>query len=73
MSEESISLLEAQVPLLSGVAFAKAREEALASGLSVLQSENGVIFEVFPDGRKIRIKDVAPPTPVVPGSKFLIR
>lgn len=73
MSEEAITLLEAKVPALSGVAFADARRHVLESGQSVLQSENGVIYEVFPDGRKVRIKEVTPPQSVVSGRSFTIR
>ena len=73
MSEESISRLEAGVPALSGVAFAEARRHVLASGQSVLQSEHGVLYEVFPDGRKVRLREVEPPQPVVSGQKFTFR
>jgi hypothetical protein len=73
MSDEAISELEAQVPALSGVAFADARRLVLASGQSVLQSENGMLFEVFPDGHRTWVKDVEPPQPVVLGQKFAIR
>ncbi|MBS0633220.1 MAG: hypothetical protein JSS11_15020 [Verrucomicrobia bacterium] len=72
MSEESIRLLEAQVPTLSGVAFAEARQLVLESGQSVLQSENGVIYKIFPDGAKVRIKEVEPQS-VVSGSRFPIQ
>ncbi|SDS45782.1 hypothetical protein SAMN05444173_2943 [Opitutus sp. GAS368] len=73
MSEEAISQLEAGVPALSGVAFAAARRHVLASGQSVLQSENGVLYEVFPDGHKVWIKNVEPPQPVIFGRKYTIR
>ena len=75
MSEsESLLLdLENKFPTLSGVAFSRARQETLASGQSVLQSENGLIYEVFPDGRKLLVKEIEPPTPVERGSKILIR
>ena len=71
--EDEIVRLENAFPALSGSAFAAARAEALASGQSVLQSEQGVIYEVFPDGRRRRIKEIEPPTPTVPGSKITIR
>ena len=60
-------------PAASGSAFVAAREIVLASGQSVLQSEQGYIYEVFPDGRRLRVKKIEPPTPVVSGSKFTIR
>lgn len=73
MSEEAINHLEAQVPALSGVAFAEARRRVLASGQCVLQSEKGVIYKVFPNGDKIRVKEINPPEPVNSGSRFSIR
>jgi hypothetical protein len=74
MSEqEKIEFLETQFPAVSGSAFAAARERVLASGQSVLQSEQGIIYEVFPDGRRVAVKQIDPPVAVTPGSKFLIR
>ena len=67
MSEQDIQKLENQFPLVSGSAFVEARKEALAHGLSVLQSENGVIYEVFPNGYQREVKRVDPPVPVVLG------
>ena len=72
MSDQDIENLEEKFPLASGCAFAAAREQALASGQSVLHSEGGVIYEVFPDGTRKRIKKIEPPTPVAPGSKITI-
>jgi hypothetical protein len=71
--ENNIEELENQFPALSGVAFAAARERVLASGNSVLQSEEGCIYEVFPDGRGVVVKNIEPPTPNVPGRKITIR
>lgn len=73
MSDQDIQQLESQFPAVSGSAFAAAREEALASGQSVLQSQNGVIYEVFPDGRKVAVKKIEPPTQVVSGKIFTLR
>lgn len=73
MSDQDIQQLESQFPAVSGSAFAAARDHALASGQSVLQSDNGVIYEVFPDGRRIRVKQIEPPTPDVYGRKITIR
>jgi hypothetical protein len=50
-----------------------ARERALESGLSVLESEDGVIYEVFPDGSRKRVKDVEAPTKAIVGQKITIR
>ena len=70
--ETEIERLESLFPPSSGVAFASAREKVLASGQSVLQSEDGSIYEVFPDGRKVLVKRIEPPTTVTPGTTFTI-
>jgi hypothetical protein len=71
--EDDILELESRFPAVSGSAFAAARERVLASGQTVLESENGFIYEVFPDGRRVLVKQIEPPTPVEPGSKITIR
>ena len=71
--DDDIERLEEQFPPLSGAAFAEARAKVLASGQSVLQSENGALYEVFPDGRKIFLKRLEPPTTVTPGATITIR
>jgi hypothetical protein len=71
--EKNIRELERRFPLLSGTAFSAARQQAFASGQSVLQSDQGVIYEVFPDGSRKRLKEIDPPTPVIAGSKMTIR
>ncbi|MGA9040194.1 MAG: hypothetical protein WB421_06640 [Terriglobales bacterium] len=73
MSDQEIQQIESQFPAISGSAFAAAREQVLASGQSVLESQDGVIYEVFPDGRKVAVKQIEPPTAVVSGSIFTIR
>ena len=75
MSEQERQLqdLESRFPLLSGKAFAAARAKVLASGQSVLQTEGGYIVRVSPNGRKQRLKPVAPPTPCTPGTTLTIR
>jgi hypothetical protein len=75
MSEEekNIEILENRFPAKSGAAFADARQRVLASGQSVLQSEQGNIYEIFPDGRRVLVKTIEPPTTVVSGSRITIR
>ncbi|HWD93788.1 MAG TPA: hypothetical protein VG938_15720 [Verrucomicrobiae bacterium] len=73
MSDQDLQKLENQFPAVSGSAFAEARERVLASGQSVLQSQDGVIYEVFPDGRRVAIKKIDPPAQFVTGSVFKIR
>jgi hypothetical protein len=72
-SEREIIELESAFPALSASAFTNARNETLASGQSVLHSEDGVIYEVFPDGTRREVKRIEPPTPIVPGTKVVIR
>ena len=71
--EDEIERLESQFPAVSGSAFAAARARVLASGQSVLQTENGFLYEVFPDGHKVLLKRVEAPTVVTPGTKLTIR
>jgi len=73
MSDQDIQKLENEFPALSGSAFAAARDRVLQSGQSVLQSENGVIYEVFPDGRRKEVKKIEPPTHFVTGSVFFLK
>ena len=73
MSDQDIQKLESQFPAVSGAAFATARAQVLASGQSVLESQDGVIYEVFPDGHRLQVKKIEPPTQVVSGSIFTIR
>lgn len=71
--EKQIEKLEAEFPALAGLAFSRAREEALAAGLSVIESHDGVIYEVFPDGSRIERKRIEPPVNVKKGARFLIQ
>lgn len=70
--EADIVKLESGFPALSGQAFAAARQRVLASGQSVLESSSGFIYEVFPDGRRVAVKKIEPPTLVEPGSRIRI-
>jgi hypothetical protein len=73
MSDQDLQKLESEFPAVSSSAFAEARKQVLASGQSVLQSQDGVIYEVFPDGRRVEVKKIEPPTQYVTGSVFQIR
>lgn len=72
LSEEAMSYLEKHIPELADVAFKQAYWAALATGCSVLISENGNLVEVFPDGRHKFIKHLAPAIPVTPGLRLEI-
>lgn len=71
--ESEIQNLESKFPPVSGSAFAAARARVLGSGQSVLQSEGGFIYRVFPDGRKEVVKQIEQPMVVTPGTKLKIR
>ena len=73
LSEEAMSFLEEHIPELADVAFKQAYWAALASGSSVLISENGNLVEVFPDGKQKFIKHLPPSTPVTRGQRLKIR
>jgi hypothetical protein len=73
MSDPDIQVLESQFPAVSGQAFAAAREQVLASGQSVLQSEGGFVVRVYPDGRKEVVKQIEPPIRVKSGALYTIR
>lgn len=66
--EKALRFLESQLPAVSGSAFADARRKTLASGQSVLQSEKGIIYEVFPNGSRVERKRVDAPRPFTKGT-----
>ncbi|GAA5121405.1 hypothetical protein JIN84_00640 [Luteolibacter yonseiensis] len=73
MSDEQIQQLEDHFPSLSGQAFAAARDKVRAAGQTVLQSEEGMLVKLFPDGRKEVVKQLDPPVRVKLGEKLIIR
>ncbi len=70
LTEKAIDYLEEHIPELAEVAFKQAYWAALASGSSVLMSENGSLIEVFPDGRREFRKKLPPWTAVKQGEKI---
>lgn len=73
LSEEAMCFLEEHIPELADVAFTSAYWSALASGSSVLISENGNLVEVFPDGKQKIIKRLPPSISVTRGQKLEIQ
>jgi hypothetical protein len=71
--EKEIQTLENEFPAVSGSAFAAARERALSAGHSILESENGRLYKVFPDGHRVLVKKIAPPKSVVSGTVLALR
>ncbi len=59
-NEKVIDYLEQQIPELASAATKIAYWQALASGSSVLVSENNEIVEVFPDGSRKFIQKIEP-------------
>lgn len=68
--EQRIEQLEAAFPLAAAAAFSKAYDEAIRAGHSVMVSEEGAIYEIFPDGQRKLIKKIDPPTRTRPGLKI---
>jgi len=70
LNEASIQFLEAHIPELAEIAVKQAYWQALASGSSVLQCEDGVIYEIFPDGNRQEVKRIPPMTPATIGQRI---
>ena len=60
MKDTELDNLESFIPLLAKGAMEKAYLDTLSSGNSVLEVIDNAIYEVFSDGSKKKIKDVAP-------------
>ena len=73
MTDIEIDNLEKFIPMLAEGAMKKAYLDALASGNSVLEVIDDAIYEVFPDGSKKKIKDVAPNIKVDINKKIKLR
>ena len=71
--EQAIQFLETQIPELAETAVTQAYWQALAAGSSVLESEDGVIYEVFADNSRKILKTIEPPTPVAVGAKRVLK
>jgi len=59
-NEKVIDYLEQYIPEMAEAAVKQVYWQALASGSSVLVSENGVINQVFPDGTIKFLKNIPP-------------
>ena len=70
LNEKELDYLEAHIPELAAVAFKQAYWAALASGSSVLMSEDDNLVEIFPDGNRRVIKPLPPGIPVTLGQKI---
>jgi hypothetical protein len=69
MQEREIQYLEKHIPELAESAVTQAYWQSLAAGNSVLESENGIIYERFPDGSSKMVKKIEPPMIVAIGAR----
>lgn len=72
-NEKVIDYLEQQIPELAAAATKIAYRQALASGSSVLISENGELVEVFPDGTREFVQKSEPYIKTVQRKFFINR
>lgn len=61
LNDKTLDYLEEHLPELMATATKQAYWQTLASGQSVLIAEAGKLMEVFPDGTRKFIKDIAKP------------
>jgi hypothetical protein len=73
MKDTELDNLEKFIPLLAKGAMQKAYLDTLASGDSVFEVIGNTIYEVFADGTKTKIKDIAPSLHVEINSKILLK
>lgn len=59
-TDEEIDFIETQIPVLAQGAVQKAYVDTLSKGISVLESIDGKIYQIDPDGKKTFVKDVSP-------------
>lgn len=72
-SERAIERDELSIPMLSASSAREACQSTLKAGLSVTVSDEGYLWEIMPDGRKIRGKKIEPRVPVQIGTKVAIQ
>jgi predicted dinucleotide-utilizing enzyme len=70
MTEESMRFLEEHIPDLADAAVKQAYWQALATGSSVLVSEEGALVEIFPDGTRKVLKQLELQTAVTSGQRL---
>jgi hypothetical protein len=70
MNENAMQHIEDHIPELADAAIKQAYWSALASGSSVLECSDGIMYEVSPDGSKREIKKVKTPLAVTIGQKL---
>ena len=73
MKDTELDNLEKFIPQLAKGAMKKAYIDTLSAGNSVLEVIDSAIYEVFSDGTKKKVKDVAPYIKVDINSKIELR
>jgi len=66
-------MVNSRIEKLAREAFGQAYEEALASKDGVIAVEDGVLYQVFQDGRKEKIKDIPPKIKLKPNKVYTLR
>lgn len=69
LSEEEMLYLEAMIPELAQAAFKLAEAQALTTSGKVVKVANGKLIELYADGSTRVLKEIAPPMPLIPGTK----
>jgi hypothetical protein len=70
-TDQELDDLETLIPELAECAIGLAYKNALTSGQSVLQVQDDIIYEVFPDGNKLPRKTITPKIPVIKKELFI--
>ncbi|MBL4665111.1 MAG: hypothetical protein JKY23_04060 [Nitrospinaceae bacterium] len=70
-TDQELDDLETVIPELADYAMRQACKNALTNGQSVLQVQDGIIYEVFPDGKKMHRKTITPKIPVIKKELFI--
>lgn len=68
LNEKQIDFLEKQIPIMAEYATKQAYIETLASGDKVMIAENGNLVEIYPDGSRKIVKEIAKPIKVTQSS-----
>ncbi|MGJ8655251.1 MAG: hypothetical protein ACSHX6_02285 [Akkermansiaceae bacterium] len=66
-------MVNSRIERLAREAFGQAYQEALASEGGVIAVEEGVLYQVFQDGRKVKIKDIPPKIKLKPNVAYTLK
>ena len=72
LNDKMIDYLEEYLPELMATATKQAYWQTLESGQSVLIAESGHLVEVFPDGSKKNIREIAKPLSATIGERIVL-